>query len=92
MTEWIAGKYTTETQRAEQKGCESFKVFIEVAGFFTKEKKEMVLGKGATVLDAQHKIGQPPVESRIRDGNGLPVKPNDFLWQHSKDCTLSLTY
>jgi hypothetical protein len=92
MSEWIGGRPTTEAQRKEQTTCESFKVFLEVSGFFSVQKKEITLGKGATALDAQHKVGNPPVDSRIVSGDGKKVGQNDFLWQHSKDCTLSLKY
>ena len=92
MSEWVAGRYTTEAQRREQQTCESYKVFVEVAGFFMNEKKEVTVGKGGTVLDAQHKVGNLPSEPRIVDGNGAKVGPNDFLWQHSKNCVVSLKY
>ena len=92
MSEWVGGKPTTETQRREQQTCGSFKVFLEVAGFFSSTKKEITLGRGSTILDAQYKAGNPPVDNKIVDGNGKKVGPNDFLWQHSNNCELSIKY
>ena len=76
----------------QERSCESFKVFMLCSGLLTSEKKIAFLGPESTVNDARTAYGRPMRQAVIVDADGYQLNPGDYLWQHSKNCSISLVF
>ena len=76
----------------QERSCEKFKVFMLCSGLLTSEKKIAFLGPGSKVNDAKTAFGREMRQALIVDADGYQLDPGDYLWQHSKNCSVSLIF
>uniref|UniRef100_A0A7S0MGI6 Uncharacterized protein n=1 Tax=Cryptomonas curvata TaxID=233186 RepID=A0A7S0MGI6_9CRYP len=75
-----------------EKQCDSFKVFMACVGLTGTEKKIVNLGPNSKIKDARDAFGRSMRQGIIADSNGYSINPQDYIWQHSKDCTASIQF
>jgi hypothetical protein len=75
-----------------EKKCESFKVFMACVGLTSTEKRVVYLGPNSTIGDAKDAFGRPMRQDVIADSDGYTINPQDYVWQHSKNCNASIQF
>ena len=85
-------KQTGDGDPQKEKACENFKVFMACTGYVSNEKRIRFLKSGSTIKDAVDAFGREMRQSRVFNADEYEISPHDSLWQHSKNCNVSLVF
>ena len=93
-TRWLGGhrKFGPPGSSRKEQGCEITNVYLACKGYIFNEQKRVDLHPYDTVEDAKIAFGRSMRQQKILDEEGYELDPTSQLWQHSRNCNVSLVF